>query len=122
MFVRRSIIVAAFTTLIAPVLAQEAVVGAHDAEAIFHNPPAASGRSGVVAFFTEVLKVEPTPIPTKIKTKVVSVTAEGDIVVASYVRELKDPKDPSKDYTTTWFDMWRIIGEKADEHWDPATR
>jgi predicted SnoaL-like aldol condensation-catalyzing enzyme len=33
---------------------------------------------------------------------------------------MRDTKDPSKRYTTTWFDMWRFVGGKADEHWDPA--
>jgi predicted SnoaL-like aldol condensation-catalyzing enzyme len=89
---------------------------------IQHNPLAASGRAGVVKFFTEVVKAKPTPIPAKMKSKIVSVTAEGDLVIVSYVRELKDPKDPSKTYTTTWFDMWRFKDGKADEHWDPATR
>jgi predicted SnoaL-like aldol condensation-catalyzing enzyme len=89
---------------------------------IQHNPLAASGRAGVVKFFTEVVKAKPVPIPAKMKTKIVSVTAEGDLVVVSYVRELKDTKDPSKSYTTTWFDMWRFKDGKADEHWDPATR
>jgi predicted SnoaL-like aldol condensation-catalyzing enzyme len=56
------------------------------------------------------------------KTKIVSVTAEDDLVAVTYVREMKDPKDSSEVYTTTWFDMWRIVGGKADEHWDPATR
>ena len=89
---------------------------------IQHNPNAASGRAGVVKFFTEVMKVKPTPIPEKMTTKVVSVTAEGDLVVVAYVREMKDPKDSSKSYTTTWFDMWRFKDGKADEHWDPAAR
>ncbi len=89
---------------------------------IQHNPLAASGRAGVVKYFTEVAKAKPTPIPAKMKSKIVSVTAEGDRVVVAYVRELKDPKDPSKTYTTTWFDMWRFKDGKADEHWDPATR
>jgi predicted SnoaL-like aldol condensation-catalyzing enzyme len=89
---------------------------------IQHNPLAASGRAGVVKFFTEVLKVQPTAIAAKMKTRVVAVTAEGDRVVVAYVRELKDPKDPTKTYTTTWFDMWRFTDGKADEHWDPATR
>jgi predicted SnoaL-like aldol condensation-catalyzing enzyme len=89
---------------------------------IQHNPLAASGRAGVVKFFTEVAKAKPTPIPAKMKSKIVSVTAEGDLVVVAYVRELKDSKDPSKTYTTTWFDMWRFKDGKADEHWDPATR
>jgi predicted SnoaL-like aldol condensation-catalyzing enzyme len=89
---------------------------------IQHNPLAASGRAGVVKFFTEVVKAKPTPIPAKMKSKIVAVTAEGDLVVVSYVRELHDPKDPAKSYTSTWFDMWRFKGGKADEHWDPATR
>jgi len=48
------------------------------------------------------------------KTKVVSVVAEGDLVVVAYVHELK--------HTTTWFDMWRFKDGKADEPWDPATQ
>jgi len=32
------------------------------------------------------------------------------------------PGDPEGDtYTTTWFDSWRFVDGKADEHWDPAT-
>lgn len=89
---------------------------------IQHNPLAASGRAGVVQYFTEVAKAKPTPIPAKMKSKIVSVTAEGDRVLVAYVRELKDSKDSSKTYTTTWFDMWRFKDGKADEHWDPATR
>jgi predicted SnoaL-like aldol condensation-catalyzing enzyme len=92
------------------------------AQYIQHNPNAASGREGVVKYFTEILKMQPKPIPVKMQTKVVSVTAEGDFVVVGYPREIKDPKDPAKVYTTTWFDMWRIKNGKADEHWDPATR
>jgi predicted SnoaL-like aldol condensation-catalyzing enzyme len=87
-----------------------------------HNPNAASGREGVVTFFTKVLKVEPKPIPEKMATKVVSVVAEGDLVVVAFVREMKDAKDSTRTYTTTWFDMWRFKDGKADEHWDPAER
>jgi predicted SnoaL-like aldol condensation-catalyzing enzyme len=86
---------------------------------IQHNPLAADGRAAVVKFFTEVLKQKPTPIPEKMRTKIVSVVAEGDLVTVAYVREAKDPKDPSKTYTTTWFDQWRFKDGKADEHWDP---
>jgi predicted SnoaL-like aldol condensation-catalyzing enzyme len=89
---------------------------------IQHNPLAASGLAGVIHFFVDVRKVKPTPVPAKMKTKVVSVTAEGDLVTVAYVREYPDPKDPSKSYTTTWFDMWRFQDGKADEHWDPATK
>src|SRR3979490_1473177 len=68
---------------------------------IQHNPNAASGRAGVVRFFTEIRTVKPTPIPEKMTTKVVSVVAEGDLVVVAYVHEVKEAKDPSKNYTTT---------------------
>jgi predicted SnoaL-like aldol condensation-catalyzing enzyme len=85
-----------------------------------HNPLVASGLDPVVKFFGSR---KPTPIPDakSWKTKVVSVTAEGDRVVVAFVRELPDPRNPGKTYTTTWFDMWRIKDGKADEHWDGAT-
>lgn len=87
---------------------------------IQHNPNAANGRVAVVKFFTEVLKVKPTPILPKMKSKVVSVVAEGDLVTVAFVKEEKHPKDPTKTYTTTWFDQWRIVKGKAEEHWDGA--
>ncbi len=52
----------------------------------------------------------------------VSITAEGDIVILSFVRELADRKDPPKKYTTTWFDTFRIENGKIAEHWDRAER
>jgi predicted SnoaL-like aldol condensation-catalyzing enzyme len=146
----------------APARAQEPVVGAPDAEALFtsldpklhrnkqaayhierellvaghwemadrwltdrylqHNPNAASGRAGVVAFFTQVLKVQPKPIPEKLPIPVVAVVAEGDYVTVITPRTMKDPKDSTKTYTTSWFDMWRFVDGKADEHWDGATK
>ncbi len=160
---KRSLVLALFGITLAgmPMRAQEPVVGAPDAEALFtspnptlhrnkqaayhiqrdlleaghweladqwlteryiqHNPNAKSGRAGVVAFFTQVLKVQPKPIPAKLSQKVVAVIAEGDYVVIITPRTLKDPKDPAKTYTTSWFDMWRFVDGKADEHWDGAT-
>lgn len=88
---------------------------------IQHNPNAASGLAGVVYYFTKVRKVKPTPIPQKMHTKIVSVLAQGDFVVVATPREYKDPKT-NKCYSTTWFDMWRFVDGKADEHWDTATR
>jgi predicted SnoaL-like aldol condensation-catalyzing enzyme len=88
-------------------------------EYIQHNPNVASGRDGVVKYFTATRK--PTPIPNKMKTKIVAVIAEGDLVIVATPREYPNPRDPSKKYSTTWFDMWRIKDGKADEHWDGAT-
>jgi predicted SnoaL-like aldol condensation-catalyzing enzyme len=87
-----------------------------------HNPMVPSGRDTVVHFFTQVLHKKPSPSDGRMKTPIVSVTADGDVVTVATVREVKDPKDTSKSYTTTWFDMWRIKDGKADEHWDCATR
>lgn len=86
---------------------------------IQHNPQAASGLPGVVKFFTEVLKQKPLPIQNPTKVEVVAVVAEGDYVTVMTVRHLKDAKN--NPYTTTWFDTWRFVDGKADEHWDPAT-
>lgn len=88
---------------------------------IQHNPLAASGLDAVMTYFVDVAKVKPKPIPAKMQTKVVAVQAEGDYVTVSFVREMKDPKDLARTYTTTWFDMWRFKDGKADEHWDPAS-
>jgi predicted SnoaL-like aldol condensation-catalyzing enzyme len=87
-----------------------------------HNPNVPSGRNTVVQFFTEVLKLDPSPIPEKIATPVVFVSAEGDLVTVATVRTEPDPKDPAKTYTTTWYDTWRIVDGKADEHWDSAVK
>ena len=86
---------------------------------IQHNPQAASGLPGVVKFFTTVLNQKPLPLQNPTKVEVVAVIAEGDYVNVMTVRHLKDSK--GGDYTTTWFDTWRFVDGKADEHWDPAT-
>lgn len=85
-----------------------------------HNPNVPTGRAGFVEFFGRYVrpkKIEPT-----IKAPVVAIVAEGDLVVLAFAREGKDPKDPTKTYTTTWFDMFRIVDGKVAEHWDPATK
>ncbi len=87
---------------------------------IQHNPSVPTGRAGFVAFFSQFAK--PKPIDAHIKAPLVSVVAEGDLVVLSFVNELPDPKDPAKKYTTTAFDMFRIEGGKIAEHWDGETK
>lgn len=88
---------------------------------IQHNPMAASGLAGVKKYFIEVAKRKPTPTCTKLNPGVVAVQAEGDFVTVLAVREFKYADGPSKGYTSTWFDTWRFVDGKADEHWDPAT-
>ncbi len=88
---------------------------------IQHNPCCANGRQTVMNFFGG--RGAPRPIPDKNSwnTKVVSVVAEGDYVTVAVMRQCSDPRTPGKTYTTTWFDMWRFVDGKADEHWDYGT-
>lgn len=89
---------------------------------IQHNPNARSGRDATVEFFTKVLKVEPKPIGARLSHPITAVVAEGDYVIVVAPRTLKDPADPDKTYTIAWFDMWRFVDGKADEHWDGAMK
>jgi predicted SnoaL-like aldol condensation-catalyzing enzyme len=85
-----------------------------------HNPNVPTGRAAFVEFFSKFAK--PKPIEPKIKAPLVAVVAEGDLVVLAFAREGTDPKDATKKYTTTWFDMFRVENGKIAEHWDPATK
>ena len=87
---------------------------------IQHNPNVPNGRKAVMQFFG-AFPVKPIPNGDQWSTKVVSVLAEGDLVMVATVRKLPHPTEKGKTYTTTWFDMWRIKDGKADEHWDGAT-
>jgi predicted SnoaL-like aldol condensation-catalyzing enzyme len=84
---------------------------------IQHNPNIPSGHDGLKQMLS---MVKPKPKADKLKAQLVSVVAEGDMVVVSAVQRLPDPRSPGKTYTTTHFDMWRIKDGKADEHWDEA--
>jgi predicted SnoaL-like aldol condensation-catalyzing enzyme len=87
---------------------------------IQHNPNIASGLEPVMKFFGSRPQ-GPIPARNAWRTKIVSVTAESDLVVVGVLREMDDPRKPGAKYTTTWFDMWRIQDGKADEHWDYGT-
>ena len=46
-----------------------------------------------------------------------SIVAEGDRVILSFVHPIVDPKDANRKLTTTfWFDMFRIEDGKIAEH------
>ena len=87
---------------------------------IQHNPNVATGRDAFVKFFSAFKK--PQPIAERVNAPIVSMVAEGDYVVITFVSEQKDPQDPAKTYTTTWFDMFRIENGKLAEHWDGMTK
>jgi predicted SnoaL-like aldol condensation-catalyzing enzyme len=87
---------------------------------IQHNPNVPTGRVAFIEFFTKVKK--PKPIEPRVAAPLVSIAADGNFVVLAFVREGVDPKDATKKYTTTWFDMFRIEDGKIAEHWDPAQK
>lgn len=84
---------------------------------IQHNPNAASGLKPVQAFFADRPR---TPTCEKLTTPVVAVLAEGDLVAVVIGRTMKHPTKAGETYSTSWFDMWRFVDGKADEHWDAA--
>lgn len=87
---------------------------------IQHNPNVATGRAAFIEVFSK--RVKPQPIEAKVKAPLVAIVADGDLVVLSFVKEGVDPKDATKKFTTTWFDMFRLESGKIAEHWDPAVR
>jgi predicted SnoaL-like aldol condensation-catalyzing enzyme len=87
---------------------------------IQHNPNVPTGRAAFVDFFAKISK--PKAIEPRVKAPLVAIVAEGDLVILSFAREGTDPKDTTKKYTTTWFDMFRIENGKIAEHWDPAVK
>ncbi|WP_303721196.1 nuclear transport factor 2 family protein [Malonomonas rubra] len=87
---------------------------------IQHNPNAGSGLAGVVYYFTEVANRKPTEACNELTTEVVAVIAEDDLVTVMTPRRYPHPTNKGEFYYTTWFDTWRFVDGKADEHWDPA--
>ena len=83
-----------------------------------HNPNVPTGRQPFVDFFGRLPRQ---PVKPEIDN-LVAMIAEGDMVVLAFRRELPDPQNPGKTYTTTWFDMFRIKDGKLAEHWDFGTK
>ena len=88
---------------------------------IQHNPNVPNGRAALVGFISR-RQAAPLPVEDRVKAPLVSIVAERDMVMLGFVREYADPKDASRKYTTTWFDMFRIENGKIVEHWDSALR
>jgi predicted SnoaL-like aldol condensation-catalyzing enzyme len=81
-----------------------------------HNPNVPTGRAGFIEFFSKFAKAR--PVEAKVRSPLVAITAEGDLVVLSFVHRDRDPADSTRTYTTTSFDMFRVQGKKIVEHWD----
>ena len=85
---------------------------------IQHNPYVPTGRQAFMDFFS---RFERQPVRPEIDN-LVTMIAEGDMVVLAFRRELADPQSPGQTYTSTWFDMFRIEEGKIAEHWDYGTK
>jgi len=87
---------------------------------IKHNPNAQSGLEGVIFYFTQVMKRPRVDNCDELTTEIVAVMAEDDYVTVLWPRTYDNPNKPGETYSTSWFDTWRFVDGKADEHWDPA--
>ncbi len=86
---------------------------------IQHNPNVISGRAAFVKLFSS--KGPPLAIQPRMKMHVINMVADGNIVMVSTVRKMRDAKDPTHIYSTTWFDMFRLNDKgMIAEHWDPS--
>jgi predicted SnoaL-like aldol condensation-catalyzing enzyme len=81
-----------------------------------HNPNVMSGRANVMKYFGP-----PPPTlncPDKLTMPVVTVLTSGNIVGVVFRMEYDHPTKPGTKYTTIFYDQWRIVDGRADEHWD----
>jgi predicted SnoaL-like aldol condensation-catalyzing enzyme len=75
-------------------------------EYIQHNPNAASGRDAIAQYIRNSRpqrEIQPT-----LGFPLISLVAEGDMVVVATVTWEDDPEKPGEQYATTHFDMYRV--------------
>lgn len=84
-----------------------------------HNPNEESGFEGMKKFLRGMVGEEERPLPDTLPG-LVTIFAEGDMVILAFARELEHPTRPGEKYTSTWFDMFRVKDGLVVEHWDAA--
>jgi predicted SnoaL-like aldol condensation-catalyzing enzyme len=87
---------------------------------IQHNPNVATGRDAMVAYMRQTRPVR--PIQPKITFPVITIMAEGDLVMVATVSHQDDPENPGHKYAGTHFDLFRIENGKIAEHWDSVPK
>ncbi|MEJ0036011.1 MAG: nuclear transport factor 2 family protein [Gammaproteobacteria bacterium] len=87
---------------------------------IQHNPNVATGRDAMVKYMKESRPVK--PIEPTITFPVISIMAEGDLVLVATVSKEDDPTKPGEKYLGTHFDLFRIENGKIAEHWDSVPK
>jgi predicted SnoaL-like aldol condensation-catalyzing enzyme len=83
---------------------------------IQHNPNVATGRDAFVAYIKQTRPAR--PIEPTITFPVISIMAEGDLVMVAVVSYAPDPEKAGAKYANTHFDLFRIENGKIAEHWD----
>jgi len=86
---------------------------------IEHDP---NFGSGLPALKLRLAGQPDEPVAQAIDAPLVTVLAQGDLVVLVYGREHPHPHRAGKTYTTTLFDMFRITDGRIAEHWNGASR
>lgn len=87
---------------------------------IQHNPNVATGRDAMVAYMKKTRPVR--PIDPTITFPVISIMAEGDLVMVATVSYTPDPEKPGTKYAGTHFDLFRVENGKIAEHWDSVAK
>lgn len=87
---------------------------------IQHNPNVITGRKAMVEFMKNSRPRK--DIEPDIHFPVISIMAEGDLVLVATVSYQPDPDAPGKTYAGTHFDLFRIENGKIAEHWDSVPK
>jgi predicted SnoaL-like aldol condensation-catalyzing enzyme len=87
---------------------------------IQHNPNVATGRDAMVEYMKKTRPVK--PIAPTILFPVISIMAEGDLVMVATVSKENDPDKKGATYLGTHFDLFRIENGKIAEHWDSVPK
>jgi predicted SnoaL-like aldol condensation-catalyzing enzyme len=91
-------------------------------EYIQHNPNVESGRDAFVRTIGASRK--PRPVEATSHFPIISIIAEGDMVVVMWARKVRDREKPDEIYDMTWFDVFRLDAKSGliAEHWDSSER
>lgn len=84
-----------------------------------HNPAVATGREAAINFFATL---EDREIETSLRSPLVAMLAEGDLVLQVLKTEHPHPHRAGETYTSTWFDLFRIEDGRIAEHWDAGMK
>lgn len=86
-----------------------------------HNPNVATGLKGFEDFFGPMWPKPKAAADVKL-TQFDVVLAEGDLVQVMFKRPRPEVDDPTKNYMSFWFDLFRVKDGKIVEHWDCALK